>query len=52
MGWACGMYRGRETEASVVKSEGKSRLGRRRCREEYNIKMNIKDVRCEGIDWT
>ena len=34
------------------KPEGKSPLGRPRCRWEYNIKMNPQEVGCGGMDWT
>ena len=35
----------------VGKSEGKRPLGRPRCRWEDNIKMNIQEVGCGGMDW-
>jgi hypothetical protein len=31
--------------------EGNRPLGRPRCREQYNIKMDLKQVGCEGVDW-
>jgi hypothetical protein len=31
--------------------EGRKPLGRPRCRWEYNIKMVIVDIRCEGVNW-
>jgi len=34
-----------------VKSEGKKPLGIPRCRWEDNIKMDIQEVGCGGIDW-
>ena len=33
------------------KPEGKRLLGRPRSRWEYNIKMGLQEVGCEGIDW-
>jgi hypothetical protein len=35
----------------VGKPEGKRPLGRPERRWEYNIKMDIHEVRCEGLDW-
>ena len=34
------------------KPEGKSLLGKPRHRWEENIKMDLQEVRCEGMDWT
>jgi hypothetical protein len=34
-----------------VKPEGKRPLGRPRCRLEYNIKMDLQEVECGGMDW-
>jgi len=31
--------------------EGKRPLGRPRRRWEYNIKMDLQEVECEGMDW-
>jgi hypothetical protein len=33
------------------KSEGKRPLGRPRRRCEVNIKIDLKEMRCEGMDW-
>jgi hypothetical protein len=33
------------------KPEGKRPLERPRCRWEDNIKMNLQDVGCSGMDW-
>jgi hypothetical protein len=33
------------------KPEGKRPLGRPRCRWEDNIKIDLQDVRCGGMDW-
>jgi len=53
MGRACstcggerGLYR-----VLVGKPEGKRALGRPRSRWEDNIKIDLKEVRCEGMDW-
>jgi hypothetical protein len=35
----------------VGKSEGKRPLVRPRCRWEDNIKMDLQEVGCGGIDW-
>jgi len=35
----------------VGKSEGKRPLGRPRHRWEDNIKMDLQEVGCEGMDW-
>jgi hypothetical protein len=35
----------------VVKPEGKKPYGRLRCRWEDNIKMDLQEVRCGGMDW-
>ena len=42
-----GVYRG-----LVGKPEGKKPLGRPRCRWEDNIKMDLQEVGCGGMDWT
>jgi len=46
MGEKRGIYRG-----LLGKSEGKRPLGRPRRRWEDNIKMDLQEVRCEGMDW-
>jgi hypothetical protein len=46
MGEIRGVYR-----VLVWKSEGKRPLGRPRHRFVDNIKMNIQDVGCDGMDW-
>jgi hypothetical protein len=46
MGEGIGPYR-----ASVGKSEGKRPLGRHRRRWEDNIKMDLQEVKCGGMDW-
>jgi len=53
MGWACSTYGERRGVYRVLvgKPEGKrpvERLGRR---WEYNIKMDLQEVGCEGMDW-
>jgi len=37
---------------SVGKPEGKRPLGRPRLRWEFNIKMGLQEVGCEGMDWS
>jgi hypothetical protein len=46
MGVSRGVYR-----VLVGNPEGKRPLGRSRLRWENNIKMDLQEVRCEGIDW-
>jgi len=36
----------------VGKPEGKMPLGRPRCRWDDNIKMDLQEVGCGGVDWT
>jgi hypothetical protein len=36
----------------VGKPGGKRPLGRPRCRKEYNIKVDLQEVGCGGMDWT
>ena len=53
MGWACSAYgAGRGVYRILVgKLEGKRPLGRPRCRWEDNIKMDLLEVVCGGVDW-
>ena len=46
MGERTGVYR-----VSVGKSEGKRPLGSPRRRWENNIKMDLQEMGCEGVDW-
>ena len=46
MGERRGVYR-----VLVRKSEGKRPFARTRCRWEDNIKMDLQEVRCGGMDW-
>jgi len=46
MGERRGVYR-----VLVGKPEGKKPLGRPRPRWEYNIKMDLQEVVCGGMDW-
>jgi hypothetical protein len=46
MGERRGVYR-----VLVGKPEGKRPLGRPRRRREDNIKMDLQEVECEGLDW-
>jgi hypothetical protein len=53
MGEACsadgeerGLYR-----ALVEKPEGKRPMGRPRCRWDDNIRMDLQEVGCRGMDW-
>jgi hypothetical protein len=38
-------------EISIGKPEGKRQLGRHRRKWEYNIKMDLREARSEGVDW-
>ena len=46
MGERGGVYR-----VLVAKPEGKRPLGRPRRRWEHNIKMDLQEVGCGGVDW-
>jgi len=46
MGERRGVYR-----VLVGKPEGKRPLGKPRCRWEDNIKMNLQEMWCGGVDW-
>ena len=46
MGDSRGLYR-----VLVGKTEGKRPLGRPSCRWEDNIKMDLQEVGCGGMDW-
>jgi hypothetical protein len=35
----------------VGKPEGKRPLGRPRRRWENNVRMDLNEIRCEGVDW-
>jgi hypothetical protein len=45
MGAAC------SSDGGGGESEGKKPLGRLRNRWEYNVKMDLQEVGCEGMDW-
>jgi len=53
MGGACGTYGFRRSVCRVLvgRFEGKRLLGRPRCRWEDNIKIDLQEVGCGGIDW-
>ena len=53
MGGACSACRGEERHIPglVGKPEGKRPLGRLRHRWEDNIKMELQEVGCGGMDW-
>ena len=52
-GEACSAYGGEERRIQEFggKPEGKRPLGRPRRRWEDNIKMDLQDVRCRGMEW-
>jgi hypothetical protein len=45
-------HMGRVYRVLVGKPEGKRPLGRHRRRREDNIKMDLQEVGCGGMDWT
>jgi len=53
MGLACSAYGKRRCVYKVLvrKTEGKSQLGRPRRRWDNNIKMDLQEVGCGGMDW-
>ena len=53
MGWVCRAYgEGRGVYRDlVVKPEGKRQLEILRCRWEDNIKMDLREGGCGGMDW-
>ena len=54
MGRACGMFWGKRRDAYrdlVGKPEGKRPLGRRRCKWEDNIRIDLKVMGFEALDW-
>ena len=53
MGGSCSTYGERRCAYRILvgKLEGKRPLGRPRCRWENNIKMDLQEVGCEGMDW-
>jgi len=53
MGGACSAYGGRRGVYRVLvgKTEGRRPLGRPRRRWEDNIKMDLQEVECGGMDW-
>ena len=53
MGWACSAYWERRGVYRVLvgNPEGKRPFGRPRRRWEDNIKMDLREVGCGGMDW-
>ena len=54
MSWACSMCGGRRGDrywVLVGRPEGRRPLERPRCRREDNIKMDLQEVGCGGMDW-
>jgi len=52
MGWGCSAYGERRGVCRLLvrKPEGKRPLGRQRRGWEYNIKMDLQEVGCGGVD--
>jgi hypothetical protein len=53
MGWSSSAYGGERGVYRVLlgKPEGKIPMGKPRCRWEDNIKADLKEVGCGGMDW-
>ena len=54
MGGTCSAYGGKERRiqgSGGGEPEGKRQLGRSRRRWEDNIKMDLQEVECRGMDW-
>jgi len=53
MGWECSTYEKEESfmQGLVGKSEGKKPLARPRSRWENNIKIDLQEVGCGGMDY-
>jgi hypothetical protein len=53
MGWSCSMHGEKRKACRILvgKPEGKRPLGRRRCRWEDNIKMDLREIGCGCMDW-
>jgi hypothetical protein len=53
MGRACSTNGEKRNACRILvgKPEGKRPLGRTRCRWMDNIKMDLRDIGCDGIDW-
>jgi hypothetical protein len=53
MGRACSTNGAKRNSYRILvgKPEGKRLLGRPRCRWEDNIKMDLRDIGCGGMDW-
>ena len=53
MGGACSTFLGEERsiQGLMGKPEGRRPLGRPWCRWEDNIKMNLQEVGCGGVEW-
>jgi hypothetical protein len=52
MGGACSAYEGRGMYRVLVRKPGGKRpLGRPRRKWENNIKMDLQEVECGGMDW-
>ena len=55
MGEACSVYGGEKRgvyRILVGKTDGKRLLGRPRRRREDNIRIDLQEVECGGVDWT
>jgi len=53
VGWTCGTHgEGRIVYRVLVgRPEGKRPLGRPRCRWEYNIKMDLREIGIDEVNW-
>jgi hypothetical protein len=51
MDGACSAYGGEERRILMGRLEGKKPLRRLRPRWDYNIRMDLQEVGCRGMDW-
>ena len=52
MGWACGTCGGIETCRSLLGTpEGRRPPERTSCRWKYNVRMDLKEIGWEVVDW-
>jgi hypothetical protein len=47
----CRTHRRDKKKNAYVVSGGKRQLGRRSCKWEDNIKMDLREIGCDNVDW-
>jgi hypothetical protein len=53
MGWACSTHGEKRNSYRILVGKPKGRpCGRRRCRWEDNIKLDLRETGWDGMDWT